>query len=48
MYFGRHAGVVQQEDGGIYLSPSGVVSDEKRMIRVVDCGVSEMPSGSGM
>ena len=43
MYLGRNAGVVQQEDGGIYLSPPRVVSDEKSVVSVVDGGVSEVP-----
>ena len=46
MYFCRYAQVVQQEDGGIYLSSSGVVSDEKRVICVIDCGVGKVPSSS--
>jgi hypothetical protein len=43
MYLGRNTGVVQQEDGGVYLSSPRVVSDEKSVISVVDGGISEMP-----
>ena len=44
MHFGRNTRVVQQEDGGIYLSSPRVVSNEKGVVSVVDGGVSEMPS----
>ena len=43
MYLRHHTRVVQQENGGIYLSSLRMVSDEKRVIRIIDGGVSEMP-----
>ena len=48
MYLGRNTGIVQQEDSGIYLSSSRVVSDEKSVVSVVDSWVGEMPGGACM
>jgi hypothetical protein len=46
MYLSRDTGVIQQKDGGVYLSSPWVVSDEKSVVSVVDGGVSEMPSNA--
>ena len=46
MYLGHNAGVVQQEDGSVYLSPPRVVSDEKGMVSVIDGGIGEVPGSA--
>ena len=48
MYLCRHTQIVQQDNGSVYLSPPWVVSDEERVVRVINSRVSEMPSGSCM
>ena len=48
MYFCRHAQIVQQSNCSVYLSSPRVVSDEKRVIRIVNSWVSKMPSGPSM
>ena len=45
MHFCCYTGVVQQKNGGIYLSSPWMVSDEKRVIRIINSGVSEVPRG---
>ena len=46
MYLSCDPRIVQQQNGGIHLSPSWVVSDEKSVIRVVDGWVGEVPGCS--
>ena len=46
VYLRCHARVIQQEDGSIHLSSSWMISDKKRVVRIVDGGVGEVPRRS--